>query len=286
MEVPWSSGISDEAPMDGLDGQQCAEPVLRDALRVGGGRHCEQRDGHQLACPQGRLLVRLRVLLRLPPRRAAACLPASLRARRAAAAFEATQVRWVWWWCELFVQALVGSHSQLFAADALLQEGDVQQPELSLSLSLDACVAYWVRVALCSAACSILSEASSPITLAAYVVAPGAVQNLEVAALSSTSLRVQWAEPAELGGASIRYYVVRRSWMASMAVIQSESESESESEVASTNCFLDLQSVQSVQSVQHAPIYLSVAAFTGYLSRQEKIPAVLYAVCVESGGGH
>lgn len=149
---------------------------------------------------------------------------------------------------------------------------------LSLSLSLDACVAYWVRVALCSAACSILSEASSPITLAAYVVAPGAVQNLEVAALSSTSLRVQWAEPAELGGASIRYYVVRRSWMASMAVIQSESESESE--VASTNCFLDLQ------SVQHAPIYLSVAAFTGYLSRQEKIPAVLYAVCVESGGGH
>ena len=71
-----------------------------------------------------------------------------------------------------------------------------------------------------------------------------------------------------------------------MAVIQSESESESESEVASTNCFLDLQSVQSVQSVQHAPIYLSVAAFTGYLSRQEKIPAVLYAVCVESGGGH
>ena len=186
------------------------------------------------------------------------------------------------------MQALVGSHSQLFAADALLQEGDVQQPELSLSssLSLDACVAYWVRVALCSAACSILSEASSPITLAAYVVAPGAVQNLEVAALSSTSLRVQWAEPAELGGASIRYYVVRRSWMASMAVIQSESESESESEVASTNCFLDLQSVQSVQSVQHAPIYLSVAAFTGYLSRQEKIPAVLYAVCVESGGGH
>lgn len=142
-------------------------------------------------------------------------------------------------------------------------------------------MAYWVRVALCSAACSILSEASSPITLAAYVVAPGAVQNLEVAALSSTSLRVQWAEPAELGGASIRYYVVRRSWMASMAVIQSESESESE--VASTNCFLDLQSVQ---SVQHAPIYLSVAAFTGYLSRQEKIPAVLYAVCVESGGGH
>ena len=75
MEVPWSSGISDEAPMDGLDGQQCAEPVLRDALRVGGGRHCEQRDGHQLACPQGRLLVRLRVLLRLPPRRAAASLP-------------------------------------------------------------------------------------------------------------------------------------------------------------------------------------------------------------------
>ena len=75
MEVPWSSGISDEAPMDGLDGQQCAEPVLRDALRVGGGRHCEQRDGHQLACPQGRLLVRLRVLLRLPPRRAAPCLP-------------------------------------------------------------------------------------------------------------------------------------------------------------------------------------------------------------------
>ena len=182
-------------------------------------------------------------------------------------------MRWVWWWCELFVQALVGSHSQLFAADALLQEGDVQQPELSLSLSLDACVAYWVRVALCSAACSILSEASSPITLAAYVVAPGAVQNLEVAALSSTSLRVQWAEPAELGwaepaelgGASIRYYVVRRSWMASMAVIQSESE------VASTNCFLDLQSVQSVQSVQHAPIYLSIAAFNGYLSRQEKI---------------
>ena len=52
-------------------------------------------------------------------------------------------------------------------------------------------MAYWVRVALCSAACSILSEASSPITLAAYVVAPGAVQNLEVAALSSTSLRVQ-----------------------------------------------------------------------------------------------
>lgn len=219
-----------------------------------------------------------RPVVLLPP-----SLPASLRARRAAAAFEATQVRWVWWWCELFVQALVGSHSQLFAADALLQEGDVQQPELSLfsSLSLDACVAYWVRVALCSAACSILSEASSPITLAAYVVAPGAVQNLEVAALSSTSLRVQWAEPAELGGASIRYYVVRRSWMASMAVIQSESESESE--VASTNCFLDLQSVQ---SVQHAPIYLSVAAFTGYLSRQEKIPAVLYAVCVESGGGH
>ena len=143
-------------------------------------------------------------------------------------------MRWVWWWCELFVQALVGSHSQLFAADALLQEGDVQQPELSLSRSL--------------------------------------------------SMRA-WptgCEPAELGGASIRYYVVRRSWMASMAVIQSESESE----VASTNCFLDLQSVQSVQSVQHAPIYLSVAAFTGYLSRHEKIPAVLYAVCVESGGGH
>ena len=49
-------------------------------------------------------------------------------------------MRWVWWWCELFVQALVGSHSQLFAADALLQEGDVQQPELSLSLALARCV--------------------------------------------------------------------------------------------------------------------------------------------------
>ena len=79
-----------------------------------------------------------RPVVLLPPclraRRAAASLPPCLRARRAAAAFEATQVRWVWWWCELFVQALVGSHSQLFAADALLQEGDVQQPELSLSL--------------------------------------------------------------------------------------------------------------------------------------------------------
>ena len=77
-----------------------------------------------------------------------------------------------------------------------------------------------------------------------------------------------------------------------MGVSRGESESESEGggegggEVAGTNCFLDLQSVQSVQSVQHGPIYLSVAGFTGYLSRQEKIPAVLYAVCVESGGGH
>ena len=184
------------------------------------------------------------------------------------AAFEATQVRWTWSAGELFGQAFVGYHYQLFAADALLREGDVQQAELALSL--DAGVAYSLRVALCSAECSILSEASAPITLSAYVVAPGAVRNLQVTALSSSSLRVQWAEPAELGGASIQYYVVRRSSMASMAVI--------ESEVATSSCFLDLQNLQ---SLQHTPVYLSVAAFNGYLSRQEKITAVLEALAVE-----
>ena len=182
------------------------------------------------------------------------------------ASFEATQIHWVWSAGELFGQAFVGYHYQLLrgGSETVVQEGDVQEQQLSLSL--EAGVAYALRVAVCSAECSVYSAASSTITLSSVVVAPSAVQDLEVVALSSTSLRVQWKAPAELGGASIRYYLVRRASTASMAVI--------ESEITTTECFWELQNVQT-------PVYLSVAAFNGYLSRQERVTAVLEALSVE-----
>ena len=178
--------------------------------------------------------------------------------------FEATQVQWAWSAGELFGQAFTGYRYQVLSGDVVVQEGEVQESRVALSLS--AGVGYSLRVAVCATECSVFSAASAAITLAAVVVAPEAPQNVVASALSSSTLRVTWDAPAQTGGASIRYYVVRRASSASMTVI--------ESEITTSDCFIELTEVTS-------PVYLSVAAFNGYLSRQVRVTASPVALVAE-----
>ena len=165
------------------------------------------------------------------------------------ASYHATTVEWKWLAGESYGFAVSSYHYEVYSGEELLHDGDLE--DTSLVLSLSAGVAYRMRVAACFEDQLVYSDFSEEITLAASVFTPSVPVDVNVIAVSSTHKHITWSEPATCGGASIQYYILRRSSSASMQVI--------EAEYQVTALHFDVYDITTTT-------YFEIAAYNGYAS--------------------
>ena len=182
------------------------------------------------------------------------------------ASYHTTTVEWKWEAGETYGESLSHYKYEIVAGDALVKEGTTT--DSSLILTLDAGIAYRMRVASCvnENEMSAFSAFSEEFTPSAILLTPSVPRDISTQAVAFTHMHIQWKEPAECGGASIQYYILRRGSSASMQVIE---------EVFHVSALeFDLYDVTDTT-------YLEIAAFNGYTSsfvRFTCIPPELTAV--------
>ena len=178
--------------------------------------------------------------------------------------YHGTTVEWSWRASESYGLVIDHYHYQVYCDEELVEEGNVSDTSITLSLPADR--AYRIRVAACCEGSEVYSDYSESVTLTASVFTPSVPLDIAVVAVSSTHMHITWKQPANCGGASIQYYILRRASHASMQVIEQVYQAEALS--------LDLYDVTETT-------YLEIAAFNGYASAFVRFtcsPAELTAV--------